>query len=291
MLNVTTRNQCTIRSPVSLQGFGYWSGQDVKVHFRPARAGSGIQFVRSDLRPLQTIRATVHNRIEIPRRTALSNGGASVEMIEHVMAALTGLGIDNCEVWVSGPELPGFDGSSQPFVEALLEAGMVTQEMPCSVLSLDRELRVGDEHQWVVARPCEGLKLEYQLDYGADTAIGRQHLELAIDSDCFQRELAAARTFLTLEEADLLRSQGLGQRVTPRDLLIYGPQGPIDNELRYPNECVRHKMLDLLGDLALAGCTLHAWVVAYRSGHRLNAELVRTMLAHVRGTQQERWSA
>lgn len=290
-MSASTSFQRTIAAPVSLHGFGYWSGKDVTVQFRPAQANSGITFVRSDVRPLQYIRATVHNRIEVPRRTALSNGAASVEMIEHVMAALAGLGIDNCEVWVSGPELPGFDGSSQPFVEALTQAGTETQAAQRRELVLEHTVRVSDGRQWVEARPYDGLTLEYALDYGAVSSIGQQHFVVDLrEEGAFQRELASARTFLTVEEADALRSQGLGYRVTARDLLIYGPDGPIDNELRFDNECVRHKALDLLGDLTLAGCSLRAWVTASRSGHRLNAELVREILRQS-SAHRQRWSA
>jgi UDP-3-O-acyl N-acetylglucosamine deacetylase len=274
-----SRQQRTLGSPVSLRGFGYWTGQDVTVEFRPAAPNTGIVFLRSDQQGAPPIPALVRHCIEVPRRTVLARGAARVEMIEHVMAALAGLSIDNCEVWVSGPELPGFDGSSLPYVQALQAGSVRPQLVHRAVLAVDRTIRVGDREGWVEARPCSHLRLEYHLDYGAGSPIGTQSICLDVAPETFVTQLAAARTFLTKQEADALLAKGLGQHVTFRDLLVYGPQGPIDNELRFADECVRHKALDLLGDLALAGIPLQAHVIACRSGHRQNAELVRAVLA------------
>ena len=130
------------------------------------------------------------------------------------------------------------------------------------------------------ANAAGDLSIKYELDYGTTSPIGRQSFELTVSPAAFRRELAASRTFLTDHEARQLKAQGLGGRVTPRDLLVIGAAGPINNPLRFPNECARHKALDVVGDLALAGAPLHADIVAYRSGHELNAELVRRLLAH-----------
>ena len=142
-------------------------------------------------------------------------------------------------------------------------------------------VRLGTDESWVEARPVAswGLSIKFHLDYGADNPIGRQMLALPVTPDSFRRELAASRTFMLKSEADWLLAQGLGQRVTERDLLVFDGAGPIDNQLRFRDECVRHKALDLIGDLALAGCDLIGHFVAYRSGHRLNADLVRILLA------------
>jgi UDP-3-O-acyl N-acetylglucosamine deacetylase len=277
----TFRNQRTIAEPVEVVGFGYWSGRDVRVEFRPAAADAGICFVRRDLDPPARISATAENRIETPRRTTLTSRGVSVEMVEHVMAALAGLQIDNCEVWVDQAEMPGLDGSSQAFVDALDSAGQVELDRVRAVLRIREITRLGDEESWIEARPAnEGrLSLKYRLDYGNDNAIGRQTLELATSPQVFRRELAASRTFMFKHEAEWLRAQGIGGRATAADLLVFDDLGPIENELRYEDECVRHKMLDLVGDLALAGCDLVGRIVAHRSGHRLNAELVRALLS------------
>lgn len=274
------RQQRSIARAVSVDGFGYWSGQDVRVTFRPAPPDSGLVFVRRDLSPPVSIPVDVRHQIDIPRRTNLCNGGVSVEMVEHVLAACAGLAIDNCQIDVSAPELPGCDGSSGPFVRALLRAGIVLQAAPRRRLVVDRVLRVGTEACWVEARPPErlGLSVLYCLDYGPDSYLGRQQYELALTPERFVHELADARTFLMEQEAEWLLQQGVGQRVSYQDLLIFGEDGPRGNALRFPDECVRHKALDLIGDLSLAGCDIVGRIVAFRSGHRLNAELVRRLL-------------
>jgi UDP-3-O-acyl N-acetylglucosamine deacetylase len=277
----SSRQQRTISGVARVEGFGYWSGQDVGVEFRPAPPDTGIAFFRSDAGPGRRIPALVRHRVEVPRRTSLREGGVRVDMVEHVLAALAGLQIDNCEIWVDSPEMPGCDGSSQPFVDALDDAGSVSQHVPRKQLTVRRPLRVGDQHCWVEARPARaaGLTAECHIDYGPTGPIQRQSLALTITPESFRRELAAARTFVLDEEAAWMRRQGLGARVTCRDLLVFDDSGPIDNPLRFADECVRHKTLDLIGDLALAGYDLSGHFVAHCSGHRLNAELVARLLA------------
>ena len=276
-----TRKQRTIAAPAQIRGVGYWSGEDVRVEFRPAAADTGINFVRADLDGLPRIPATIEHRVEMPRRTALCCGQASVEMIEHVMAALAGLQIDNCEVWVDRPEMPGCDGSCLPIVEVLRAAGSVEQDAlrPRQVIS--RPIRLGNAESWIEARPCCSGKtiLQYELDYGIGNPIGRQSLEISLSPRHFHINLAPSRTFMLESEAAAMKARGLGTRATCKDLLVFGSQGPIDNRLRFPDECVRHKLADMVGDLALTGCDLVGRFVAYRSGHKLNAELVRAIVA------------
>lgn len=275
------RSQQTIARVVTVEGFGYWSGQNVRLEFHPAEPGTGIVFVRTDLPKRPAIPASVLHRIEVPRRTTLVVDGGSVEMVEHILAALHGLHIDNCQIHVDRPEMPGCDGSSKPFVDALRSAGTVTQDWPVRQLVVTDVTRVGNDESWVEARPSKnpGLSIKYKLDYGPDNPIGRQTLEMRVTPEAFCRELAPARTFLLESEAEWLRARGLGSRVTSRDILVFGEQGPIDNELRFEDECVRHKALDLIGDLALAGCEIVGHIIAYRSGHRLNADLVQAILS------------
>ena len=260
----------------------------MRVEFRPAAVDAGVTFVRGDLAGAPRIAATVDQRIDAPRRTVLSSAGATVEMVEHILAALAGLEIDNCEVWVDAAEMPGCDGSSQAFVDALLTTEIVAQSATCRVLHVDQTVRMGSDDCWIEARPAlrPGLTLQYRLDYGPASVIGRQTLSLAITPETFCRELSASRTFLSRSEADWLQAQGLAKRATYADLLVFGDDGPIDNVLRYPDECVRHKLLDLVGDLALAGQPISGHVVAYRSGHHLNAELVRNLLANQAAASQ-----
>ena len=274
------RKQRTLSATATIEGVGYWSGRDVRVEFRPADANRGIAFVRSDLPERPRIAAVIGSRIEMPRRTVLSSNGASVEMVEHILAALAGMRVNNCEVWVDQPEMPGCDGSAQAFVTAIEEAGTVEQDAPRELLAVRQAMRLGNEECWIEARPAAGGKtiIQYELDYGSGNPIGRQSLEVTLSPRSFQLGLAASRTFMLEREAAALQAQGMGQRTTFHDLLVFDADGPIGNALRFPDECVRHKILDMVGDLALAGCDLAGRFVACRSGHRLNAELVRAML-------------
>lgn len=277
----TPRNQRTIARTVGVEGFGYWGGEDVSVEFRPAEPGAGIVFVRRDLPGQPRIKACIENWVETPRRTSLRVGSAGVEMIEHIMAAFTGLRVDNCEVWVDRPEMPACDGSALPVIQAIQSAGIVGQGEPRPRRIVREIVRLGTANSWIEIRPpvARGTLLRYQLDYGLDNPIGRQTYELLLTTDAFCTELAPCRTFVLQHECEALLAQGLCKRATVRDLLVFGPDGPLDNQLRFPDECVRHKLLDMVGDMGLAGCDLIGQFIAYRSGHRHNAELVRTLLA------------
>lgn len=279
---IPLRHQRTIARAAAVEGFGYWSGKDCRVEFRPAPPNSGITFVLAAAGKSAPVRfrAGLACREDRPRRTVLKHGDSRIEMIEHVMAALAGLEIDNCEVWVTAEELPGCDGSAAAFVEALDTAGVVVQSSPTRPLVVTETVRVGDQYKWVEAQPTHRgcLSIEFHLDYGRGNPIGRQWFAAEISPEQFRFELAAARTFALREEADALVATGKGTRVSYQDLLIFDNDGPIDNQLRYPDECVRHKVLDAVGDLALAGRPIVGHIIAHRSGHQLNAALVEALL-------------
>lgn len=277
------RRQRTLARPVTVTGFGYYSGRDIQVEFWPAPEYAGITFVRHDLGSGARIPAKPEYRIDMPRRTTLEVGGARVEMVEHVMAALYGLRIDNCEVWVDAAEMPGCDGSALAFVEAIDAAGTVEQRSPVPQIVVRQTVRVALDNQWIEAQPSRsaGLSITYDLDFASHPAIGRQTYGIDVTPSSFSKELAGCRTFITEDVAQAMLADGRGQRVTPRDLLIFGPHGPVGNTLRFPNECVRHKVLDVVGDLALSGCEVIGHVVAHRCGHKLNAELARRLLEQV----------
>ena len=277
------RSQQTIARDASVRGVGFLTGADVTVRFRPAEPGSGVVFRRADLPGGPTVPAHIRHVIPRQRRTTIQRGEAVVEMVEHVMAALSGLRIDNCLVDIDAGETPGCDGSSRAFVEALHEAGTVSQDRPRDRLVISRPITVHEDGATITAHPgtADGLVLSYNLDYGRHTPIGRQSLFLPITPESFRDELATSRTFILAEEAEGLRKAGLGRGITESDLLVFGPDGPIGNPLRFPDECVRHKILDMVGDLALAGRDLMGHVVAHRSGHMLNAALVRKLLEAV----------
>ncbi|MBX3416689.1 MAG: UDP-3-O-[3-hydroxymyristoyl] N-acetylglucosamine deacetylase [Pirellulaceae bacterium] len=273
------RYQQTISRRTTLTGYGFWSGLDVTVEFRPAPCGHGVVFIRRDLPGMPVIPATVDHLAHGPRRTTLSRNGTAVDMVEHILAALTGLKIDNCQVWVDRAEMPGFDGSSLPFAQVLSQVGIVRQTQLRSRLTVDQVYQVGDENSWVRAEPnpsgtCE---LTYLLSYPDEPAIGEQTFGAQLETVDFLKDVAPARTFVTRAEAESLRQQGLGRRVNYHDILVFENAGPINNQLRFVDECARHKLLDMIGDFALAGCDLVGKFTAYRSGHRLNGELVRQL--------------
>lgn len=276
------RQQATINHSVSVSGFGFWSGRDVTITFHPAERNTGIVFIRGDLPGKPRIPALVRHRIHGPRRTTLVHNGCAVEMVEHVMAALAGMGIDNCEIVVDRAEMPGCDGSSVIFTEALTKAGRITQAARRNVIRVVSPLRVGDENSWIEAKPIIGrtYRLTYQLDYPNCPAIGAQQWRGRFEPDTFLNDIASARTFVLQQEADELRSQGLGLRVSNRDLLVFNDHGPQDNQLRFDNECARHKALDVMGDFALLGTDIIGDFTAVRSGHKLNSRMVFALLAH-----------
>jgi UDP-3-O-[3-hydroxymyristoyl] N-acetylglucosamine deacetylase len=274
------RSQRTLQRPVSITGVGYWSGRENRVELEPAAAGAGVVFVREDLPEQVVIPAAVDYRVEASSRTNLCAGGGRVEMVEHLLSALAGLGIDCCLVRVHSEEMPGLDGSSRAFVEAIDAAGAAELAAAVDPIVVDSVVRIGDDTTWIEASPprFSGLSVDYELDYGAGP-IGRQTLSLRVTPEAYRTELAAARTFLPAEDAERLRAEGRGLAATTNDLLIFGPDGPIGNALRWPDECVRHKVLDLVGDLSLAGRPIHAHVRACRSGHRLNGALAARLAA------------
>lgn len=282
-MSTASRPQHTIASVTEVRGIGFFHGSDVTLRFHPAEADTGVVFVRADLPGRPSVRAHIDQVVPTPRRTTVRDGEASVEMIEHVMAALAGLWVDNCVVEIDAPETPGLDGSSRAYVEALKAAGLVELDRPRPVLVIETPVTVREGQAVLTAHPGAiddaGTVLSYHLDYGRKTQIGAQSLFLDVRPDSFASDLASSRTFLLEAEANALRQAGVGIRATESDLLIFGAHGVIGNTLRFPDECVRHKVLDMVGDLALLGMDIHGHVVGHRSGHSLNAALVRALLA------------
>ena len=283
----STRQQRTVACEASVSGIGFLTGPDVLVRFLPAEPNSGISFVRTDLPGGPRIPASIEYVAQRQRRTTLETPHARVEMVEHVLAALAGLKIDNCTIEIDAPETPGCDGSSGAFTQALLEAGVEEQPAIRQSFVVDRPYFVQEGDAMLAIHPPMngGLFVSYNLDYGANSPIGRQSFFADIDPDSFVNELSQSRTFLLEAEADALRAQGIGSRTSPRDLLIFGRDGPIENVLRYREEPARHKILDILGDLSIFGRDLCGHVVAYKSGHRLNAELVRQLTETVQAQE------
>jgi len=268
---------------VEVSGRGLFTGSDAHLRFRPAAPYSGISFVRVDQPNPIRIPARVENVSKRARRTSLRNGTIGVETIEHCLGACAGLEIDNLDIELSGDELPAGDGSSLQFVNALVEAGALDQQAPRQDYVVTEVVRVSDGDTELVALPsvspdAASLEILYDLDYGPEGPIGRQILAITVTPEEFVRNIAPARTFVLQHEAEQLRQSGLGTHLSYADVVVFGPDGPIENTLRFPNECVRHKILDLIGDLMLLGRRLIGRIHARKSGHALNHELVRVLL-------------
>ena len=285
------RSQRTLRQAVETQGVGLFTGTDARLRFLPAPADHGIVFQRIDVAGSAPIPARIEFVTSTLRRTAIARDGVQVEMIEHVMAALAGLQIDNCLIEIDGPEVPGFDGSCREICNLLLAAEAVEQDRTREVISLLMPVQVSaeDGEVDVVARPMNnnGLAITYQLDYGDRSPIPPQNLTIEITPESFVREIAFARTFVLESEVAALQAAGYGRRVTYQTLLVFDANGRvIDNELRAPDEPVRHKILDCIGDFALIGADLRGYFNAYRSGHRHNHDLVRRILLTHQSSQR-----
>ena len=273
--------QRTISREVSLTGLGLFSGEQSTLTIAPADPDTGITFVREQGDHTARIPALVQNVLKRPRRTCLRNGTLHVETVEHCMAALSGLKINNALVRITGGvigEVPGVDGSSQPFVQAIEQAGISEQDAELKPLVITRPIQVSQGDATLAALPGPTDHLEIIYDFEAPAPIGRQVFAFHLGDDDFVTQVAPARTFVFEQEAMELRARGLGKHLTPKDLLVISPTGPIENQFRFADECVRHKVLDVIGDLYLAGRPIRGRIIAHKSGHELNHMLVRRLL-------------
>ncbi len=272
--------QQTIRDEVEFSGRGLFTGCQVTVRFKPAEPDSGVTFRRVDQPKPINIKAEIANLSKRARRTSLRNGTVAVETVEHCLSAIRGLGIDNVIVELDNGELPAGDGSSAPFVQALTDAGLAPQDTERKCHDISEMVRVSEGDAELVAWPGEPGRLDviYELDYGPESPIARQTHTYSVSPESYAREIAPARTFVTELEAEQLRTAGLGTHLTYQDILVIGSDGPIDNKYRFPDECVRHKILDLVGDLMLMGAFVCGRIYARRSGHHLNHKLVRKLI-------------
>lgn len=292
--SASSRRQHTVAGPVRVSGKGLLLGEHADVTVLPAPVNHGIVFERTDLDPPVQIPAMVTNVVKRARRTTLmlgagsSNapgGSASVETVEHIMSAFAGLRIDNALVQITGPELPCGDGSAAPFVDPILEVGLSEQDASRRVFKVIEPAVVEDGDAMLAVFPSDEdeFKLIFDLDYGPNShRIKRQTQTFAFANGDYQHEIARARTYSLREEAQALWDRGMCQHLTPKDVLVIGDDGPIDNAYRYENEPVRHKIVDLLGDLYLVGCEVHGRFVAHKSGHDLNRRMGLKILKQMR---------
>jgi UDP-3-O-[3-hydroxymyristoyl] N-acetylglucosamine deacetylase / 3-hydroxyacyl-[acyl-carrier-protein] dehydratase len=272
------RNQRTIKKETSYQGPGLHSGREVKLLLRPAEPDSGITFVRTDLMGRPRVRVSHRSAQKKQRQTVIAEGAAEVQTVEHLLSAFTGLGVDNVEIEIDGPELPGADGSAMPYVELVQKAGIVDQKPPRKQFTLDKALVIESGAASMVVLPNpQGLRITYVLEYPGL----RQQVTLDVDEQSFVRGIAPARTFCLQSEAEELQKAGFGKGANTTNTLVIGPAGVIDNTLRFDDEFARHKIMDLVGDLTLLGADLHAHVIAQKTGHASNVELVTQLRARM----------
>ncbi len=262
--------QNTIRKSVSIEGVGLHSGKVARVTISPAPEDGGVVFKVHATG--ERIPARPESVVNSHYATTLGVNGKRIQTVEHLMAAVAGLGIDNVVIDVDGPEIPALDGSAKPFVALLTSAGRVQQSARRRMLPLPCPLRVGSAGRWVHIVPSETFRISYTLD-NDHPAIGTQVLSWAPSERSFVEEFAPARTYGFLRDLGLMRKNGLARGGSLDNAIVLGNRGAL-NGLRYDDEFVRHKILDLLGDLALLGRPIGAHVIARNGGHALNLELV-----------------
>lgn len=273
------RPSFTVAKEVSKKGVGVFTGEEAVLTLKPLPFGSGIVFRRTDLPGAPKFRLGLSLVQGTPRCTIIGNESFSVQTVEHLMAALYATSIDDLAIDLSGPEVPIFDGSSSPFITMIEEAGLAEQGTK-EVLSLSSPLSwsSGDIH--LVAVPSEEFRISYTLHYPGSPGIGTQFFSLALNFESFKKEIAPCRTFSVYEEIapliekGLLKGGSLDSAVVVKDNRVLNPEG-----LRFPEEMVRHKILDMIGDLYLMGFSFRAHIIAIRSGHRANNAFANELLA------------
>ncbi|MBZ9657901.1 UDP-3-O-acyl-N-acetylglucosamine deacetylase [Mesorhizobium sp. ESP-6-4] len=273
--------QTTVKSRVTLAGIGVHSGKTVTVHFLPADADTGIVFHLSNGGEARELRALVAEVGATDLCTMLGDpAGDHIGTVEHLMATVFGLGIDNLIIEIDGSEVPILDGSAMAFVEAIDQAGIETLAVRRRYIRVVKPVRVEAGASWAEFRPYDGTRFEVEIDFESP-AIGRQQFASDINPDIFRRDIARARTFGFMKDVERLWAAGYALGSSLENSLVIGDDNRVINVggLRYPNEFARHKTLDAMGDLALAGARFIGCFRSYRGGHRMNASALRRLLS------------
>jgi UDP-3-O-[3-hydroxymyristoyl] N-acetylglucosamine deacetylase len=265
----------TIAAPLEFEGIGLHSGAPVTMRLLPAPAGSGIVFRRTDLDNFE-IGATGRNVAKVSYATSLMRQGVLISTTEHLLSALIGMGVDNVIVELDNLELPILDGSAQPYVQAFQSVGIRTQRRRRESIRVLRAVEVREGNKFIGVYPGSGYKIRYAIDFPAP--IGQQHSSVDLASESYGTTIAPARTFGYKADERRLRDMGLIRGAGPQNAIILGARGPENGPLRFADEYVRHKILDLIGDLALAGRRIEGHVVAERAGHAMHTALVSRLL-------------
>lgn len=271
----SAHRQGTIRQPVQAQGIGLHSGAPARMALRPAPAGAGIRFERSDLEGF-VVEASAANIAQVSYATSLMKRGVLISTTEHVLSALVGLEMDNVVVELDNLEVPILDGSSLPFVEMIDRARPRLLPRPRRYMRVLRPVEMEEGEKFIGVYPDEHYRVSYAINF-PHPAIGRQRLELELTPENYRRELAPARTFGFLRDVEAMRRQGLIRGGSMDNAVVLNDTGVANGPLRFPDEFVRHKVLDLIGDLALLGHPLLGYVKADRAGHALHTALVKRL--------------
>jgi len=266
----------TIRASVEFEGVGLHSGAPVRMRILPAPAGSGVVFRRIDLDNYE-IEAVSRNVARVSYATSLMKKGVLISTTEHLLSAFIGTGIDNAVVELDNLELPILDGSAQPFVDAIHKVGIRKQRRARTYLRIKRELELREGDKFIAVYPSDSYSVSYTINF-PHPLIGRETYEVDLSGGAYLREIAAARTFGFLHEADAMRKQGLIRGASAENAIVLTRDGVMNPPLRFKDEFVRHKVLDLIGDLALLGRQILGNVVADRAGHAMHTALVSRIL-------------
>lgn len=270
------RNQHTIGKDVTYKGLGLHSGMPVTMTMHPAAPGTGIIFKRSDLPGGPEVPAQSRYITNTLRATTLEKGEAKVFTVEHVLSALYALQIDNCVIEMDSPEPPVGDGSAKTFCDMVEEAGIETLDEMIPILALDTSAAVYEDNKFITALPYDGLRITF-TSINPHPLLGTQMRDVVIDHDSYMKEIAPARTIGFTWELEAMRKMGLGKGGTLENAVVYSETECL-SQLRFPDELVRHKILDILGDISLVG-PLHAHIIAVLGSHKLNAELSEKLQA------------
>jgi UDP-3-O-[3-hydroxymyristoyl] N-acetylglucosamine deacetylase len=265
----------TISSPIEFAGVGLHSGAAVRMRLLPAPAGSGVVFRRTDLDGFE-IPATGRNVAKVSYATSLMRQGVLISTTEHLLSALLGTGVDNVLVEVDNLELPILDGSALPYTQAFREVGLKSQRRRREYLRILKDVEVRDGDKFIGVYPGDGYSVSYKIDFPAP--IGRQGYTVDLATGAYERDIAPARTFGWREDEKKLRDMGLIRGATEESVIVLSRQGVLNGNLRFRDEFARHKVLDLIGDLALAGHHILGHVVAERAGHAMHTALVSRLL-------------
>jgi UDP-3-O-[3-hydroxymyristoyl] N-acetylglucosamine deacetylase len=275
VLGQTAQHEQTVGKLLEFTGVGLHSGAPVTMRLLPAPAGSGIVFRRTDLDNFE-IPATGSNVAKVSYATSLMRQGVLISTTEHLLSALIGMGVDNAIVELDNLELPILDGSALPYVEAFRSAGIRVQRRRREIIRVLKPIEVREGNKFIGLYPGCGYNICYAIDFPAP--IGRQETCVDLAAETYGAEIAAARTFGYQADEQKLRDMGLIRGASTENAIVLGPHGPINGPLRFPDEYVRHKVLDLIGDLALAGRRIEGRVVAERAGHFMHTALVSRLL-------------